>query len=86
MDKGISIQRGREAGQGKPGFAQPLNTWKSMRVLFLVPDPGCTGAENELLLSLVLFLVFCYLHSVSAVMVSGGGEGGVLLILERKQK
>lgn len=57
-----------------------------MGVLFLVPNPGCSGAENELLLSLVLFFVFCYLHPVCAAMVSGGGEGGVLLILERKQK
>lgn len=42
MNKSVSIQSGREAGQRKPVFAQPLNTWKSMKVLFLVPKPGCT--------------------------------------------
>lgn len=75
---------GREAAQGKPGFAQPLNTCKSMKVLFLLPKPGCAGAENELLLQLVLFLVFCCLHSVSAVIASGEEGRGVANF--RKQK
>lgn len=78
-DKGICIQSGREAGQRKPVFAQPLNTCK---VLFSVPKTGGTGAENELLLQLVLFLVFCHLHSAPAVIVSWR----VLLILETKLK
>lgn len=46
-----------------------------MGVLFLVPNPGCSGAENELLLSLVLF--FCILLSAPCLCCDGiRGRGG----------
>lgn len=64
-------------------FAQPLNTCKSTKGLFLMPKPGCARAEKGLLLQLVSFLAFFSPHAFSAVTVTGCF---VVLIIESKKE